>query len=643
MNNLKNDNIVILQELYFGKNIFTDFFDSAFQCLKEFLVNKNNENGEYILNDLISQFYPIIKKYQNIRNYYMTKHNYSNKYEKSYLDNINKYMHDKHIIIENQFGINQNNINKITIFISWLFKIIFGYNEVYILYISPKDQYHVSPSTYPLINFLHITDKDIDGAIKVEDDFGRNLSYNYITKSIDVQKEGIHIRWEQFALSMFLLIPINIVRILTNKEMTACYLHEIGHTFSKLLTPHVNLEITSRQDEKFADKFVTIYGYGEELVSTFSKIEAIDHLKTYIEVKKTNNAIRYSKDIADHIYSKNYKNTKTGLTDSQAKKYLKHLNRIKLHWEMELNNNNLSEADIKMIKLKLNRIYNLIDDVKEKKIDNHPLYYLRMIEQLQQLSIELKSNCNTNKDKTQILNDIQRIKNLINKYKNSNINDPFFASFDYEFDEINSEVKRQIFDDIKNMNIEKRENHNNKLDSRLMSSLLDNMYLKTNKDYFMAEIFKQFMNSFLDTKSNKYYNTKLFESYLILKYPKKMNEKIIDYCKRIISIKLRELSFTLEQNIKDIKDMLEFMKKNKSHDITDAEINNMIYNYIKQEIDCTLDLFNPSIDEINEIKKFNIFTSDCTFDSDDLVKEIIYDPDEIERIRRLYEQYRKLN
>ena len=69
------------------------------------------------------------------------------------------------------------------------------------------------------------------------------------------------------------LIIISMGMLLSNRitsgEIVAGLLHEIGHAFSKstLLDPNFN----DRVDEKFADNFAIMYGYGPELSSILSK------------------------------------------------------------------------------------------------------------------------------------------------------------------------------------------------------------------------------------------------------------------------------------------------------------------------------------------------------------------------------------
>lgn len=621
----------ILNELYFGKNMMTDFLDSTFECLKELLQDKNynSTNGQYLLSNLFKQFYPFITKYEAMRRNFMNRNSYT------YVKQLENEKYIKSLIVDEKIIINSHkNLNRIKNIISWMFKMIFGYHEVYIIFIDEKDLNHTFPLTVPLIYKIPpfkqnpINLPQPNEILIVEDDFNRKLDYDAVVKAIDVQKTGMRIRWEHYALSMVLAIPIGVIKnVFTYKEAVAVFLHEIGHTFSKLLTPHANIRIKSRQDEKFADKFVTLYGYGEESISALSKVEASSHLSGYIQV---HNYFTNTKDMADFIYKGYYKTRKIGLSDAQTKKYLHDLSLKYTDLKRQYNNaKTIKEKN--EIGIKLKKIGLVIEDVKRKKIDEHPLYYLRMINQIDQLKIELKNKHNNEEDKEKILNDLKKIKNQIKKYKESNMDDPFYEIFGDDFAKMNTEIKNMLMNDIKNMKMERKEEHNNKLHSKLVSSLLDNMYDKSNKENLITEKFKQFIQVYFNNKSTKYECSKLFEEFLVLKYPKRSDETIEDYAKHIIWSKLNELAFNFDNYLKNV---VNFMQNDTIHDPID--LNNNIYYIIKNDSFSGKYLTSK---DFSKISQFKIFVSDCTFNSYDTISSVNYDPDELERIEKLCRKY----
>ena len=97
--------------------------------------------------------------------------------------------------------------------------------------------------------------------------------------------EGI--RYDNKKISPTILILISMGLLFSNQistqELMAALLHEIGHSFSKAFL--ASDKFNQRIDERFADSFATMYGYGPELNTVLTKIsvnkqyEGIENLR----------------------------------------------------------------------------------------------------------------------------------------------------------------------------------------------------------------------------------------------------------------------------------------------------------------------------------------------------------------------------
>lgn len=67
-------------------------------------------------------------------------------------------------------------------------------------------------------------------------------------------------------------------------ELMAALLHEIGHAFSKSILGSKEFDI--RIDEKHADSFATMYGYGPELAGALTKISTYNQYKDHETLRK---------------------------------------------------------------------------------------------------------------------------------------------------------------------------------------------------------------------------------------------------------------------------------------------------------------------------------------------------------------------
>lgn len=102
------------------------------------------------------------------------------------------------------------------------------------------------------------------------------FNYERLVGTIKITNSGFKIETKKFGLNMLICLTLGILfkPVITTKELMAVLLHEIGHTFSKVI--YNKKLLSGRVDEKFADNFCAMYGYAEYLVSAFTKM-SIDY------------------------------------------------------------------------------------------------------------------------------------------------------------------------------------------------------------------------------------------------------------------------------------------------------------------------------------------------------------------------------
>ena len=87
-----------------------------------------------------------------------------------------------------------------------------------------------------------------------------------------VTERGCKIDKKKFPLNILICLNLGSIfgNAITIPELMSSLLHEIGHTFSKLIM-YKGTKF-GLVDEKFADQFACMYGYGAELSSAFNKL-----------------------------------------------------------------------------------------------------------------------------------------------------------------------------------------------------------------------------------------------------------------------------------------------------------------------------------------------------------------------------------
>ena len=99
---------------------------------------------------------------------------------------------------------------------------------------------------------------------------------------IIINNNGFFFDKKKFPTNILVCINIGLIfsRSLNEAEIVSVLLHEIGHSFSKII---IGKYLTGRSDEKFADEFAGMYGYGAEL----SRVLTSGKLTKYSNIEKS--------------------------------------------------------------------------------------------------------------------------------------------------------------------------------------------------------------------------------------------------------------------------------------------------------------------------------------------------------------------
>ena len=106
-----------------------------------------------------------------------------------------------------------------------------------------------------------------------------------IKNTLVVTSNGIRYDNSKFKPNILIVISTGILfsPYVTTEELIAVLLHEIGHSFSKATLG--SDEFNARIDEKFADQFVTMYGYGAELTKVLTKVSTNHQYQDFSSLK----------------------------------------------------------------------------------------------------------------------------------------------------------------------------------------------------------------------------------------------------------------------------------------------------------------------------------------------------------------------
>lgn len=177
-----------------------------------------------------------------------------------------------------------------------------------------------------------------------------------------------------------IILTSHLFMYLTEKEILAIILHEIGHVFGLRLLP-IEFRFNMIIQEKFADAFATKFGYAEYLLSGIKKINYSTSLLTISAVLN-----RYKYNLSLNIEE---------LTNIKLSDYIKFKIIIALSSS----------------KLGINVMTTGVSD----SYDLHPLLKYRQGEQLSHLTVELDNPRISNQKKKELQNNIKSVKRIINK------------------------------------------------------------------------------------------------------------------------------------------------------------------------------------------------------------------------------------
>lgn len=211
------------------------------------------------------------------------------------------------------------------------------------------------------------------------DYFGRQMSLEDIRKTISITDTGIYFNPEKFAVNCKITIPrpeslksLN----LTDKDLLALFLHEIGHNFQGFFLPsdevikynHIlgkdelftsDVRIVRRRGEIFADKFVSLYGYASEFILAMNKLRK----RRSFSLKTLNMYMNDKEEFKKYIESR-VKKDKRASEDVHPLDYTR-LHSLKDHLRVELRDPRISKEQRKKIKKDLDNVYDSLRYYKQ--------------------------------------------------------------------------------------------------------------------------------------------------------------------------------------------------------------------------------------------------------------------------------------
>ena len=385
--------------------------------------------------------------------------------------------------------------NKILSLIADLISIIFGIESVSIVFDPKYDKYNNMAINHTFSSPWNISyNQSKNNKLHIYDAHYNFLDYDYIKRNIIVKNSGIALDIVKCPLKVNLFFSKQMHLEQTAEEIVSTILHEIGHFFSHLILPinkylfenftmhkknkylaykeidkalkmikdnkdlfaitsdeldeienlsELNKikalsKIAGRVNEKFADQFVSLYGYGPHLSSDF-----LNYINFY-GTSKNSGYLKQKENFTDNINrNSNFKDIASKSNIDSIDNHPIHANRIEsqiLQLQSELNNPRLSlykkkqiEEDIQNIRQQLHNYnkstgrYSQILTVHDQALLDKIMYdkFLKQIENLE----NKRDQCKHEKiDLTQRINnleiDIKSAEETIKNLQKIDINNP---------------------------------------------------------------------------------------------------------------------------------------------------------------------------------------------------------------------------
>lgn len=234
------------------------------------------------------------------------------------------------------------------------------------------------------------------------------------------------------------------IQIMPN-EVMACLLHEIGHVFSKYIIPRDALN--GRYDEKFADRFASLYGYGKETITLQTKFSVFYETISNRGNKYFTNANNSMK-----------KQDMVGFLNAEKE----FINDIRKNIDKKSDNSISISIFNKTIRLPF----------LKKKMDEHPAYRYRVHSQLAQMKYERDHANFTDRQRSQLYKDIQDTKEVMSKlHKGTLFSSPVANTISKEMINYKSPMSGEREEEAKHRDYSG--------DSRYMHNEFENLYNKT--------------------------------------------------------------------------------------------------------------------------------------------------------------------
>lgn len=266
-----------------------------------------NESNLYVLNEMYFGKTPRIKLLEKLVQLWLDSFNAKNKITEKDLekfkfldkDQLNREKYLKYLKKDDEKIYETNKTETITLtkiqeqiinYIKKSLELIFGIHKITIKFIDDG---------YAIHNDFKYDDKkirlsDIEKNFSLDNDYNIRIISDHIKDSIIVKNTGISFNPIKCPLSCILYMPelkyyLPENNLRTAGEIVSSLLHEIGHFFSYFIIPYEKFnkkeKYLKRVDEKFADMFVAMYGYGQSTISKFAKSRIMEFLYDYLTSK----------------------------------------------------------------------------------------------------------------------------------------------------------------------------------------------------------------------------------------------------------------------------------------------------------------------------------------------------------------------